>query len=621
MDQVAWHGDWGNGEWHDTSTVDKGTHEGSTSETGVENKGDVQKSKTVGSLIIHAITGFVSEPNGCLVLEESSSQMSESPPLESVTDLAILSGPHPCGSSLPEPQQSGPYPSEPCLSGAYRSGTQRSEPLHLGSDGFEPLGISVFGSCDIRKCEKFICSCDECTREDTKFFQAWRKYRQELSQEEAVAEVGQGFPSQEGVSLERSLMKLVGCESCCCFGAVSRFSNLKSLIPRFCLRPLLSELNMEQDSSWWLIDSGAAVTVVSEAAFGQFQATLKSSPDVERFRAANGSKVSMKGVADISLGFAMKSFKDGRNVWKNASMQVMVGGTHHNILSTTALCRSGWTFTQWGDGAELKHDASGNLMLEVVMHSGCPWVRMYPVTSVSQVDSPAVDESFGSRVEKVVRFEHDVDLAPLSPAVEAQLEMHRKQGHFPHHPQCPECARVRSVFRHRRKAQDAIECEVQADFCFITRRGELNEEDHGRNIGPYWNVVWLCWVCSCEWKQSPSAVDDWTLAWFIWFDVSTNIHCSSYRRWSVHGWVGRKIHEALRVSTYRDVRLPSNTGQLVELNALWGSWKSHCQYCVRILTNKVLTLGIHLRVLGMQSHTWRWWTIISDVLVERIWVL
>ena len=324
--------------------------------------------------------------------------------------------------------------------------------------------------------------CDECIREDMEFFQAWRKYRREVSQEEAVEEIGQGFPSQEGGSLARSLMKLVGCESCCCFGTVSLFPDLKKLFPRFGLRPLLSELNMEQDSSWWLIDSGAAVTVVSEAAFGQFQATLKSSPDVERFRAANGSKVSMKGVADISLGFAMKSSKDGRNVWKNASMQVMVGGTHHNILSTTALCRSGWTFTQWADGAELKHDASGNLMLEVVMHSGCPWVRMYPVTSVSQVDFPVGDDSFGGRVEKVVRFEHDVGLAPLSPAVEAQLEMHRKQGHFPHHPQCPECARGRSVFRHRRKAQDAIECEVQADFCFITRRGELNEEDHGRNI-------------------------------------------------------------------------------------------------------------------------------------------
>ncbi|MCV6576782.1 MAG: hypothetical protein OIF58_13710, partial [Cohaesibacter sp.] len=170
----------------------------------------------------------------------------------------------------------------------------------------------------------------------------------------------------------------------------------------------------------WLIDSGAAVTVVSESSFAQFQADVRSSPDVERFRAANGSKVSMKGVADIGLSFSMKS-SDHKMVWKNATMQVMVGGTHHNILSTTALCRSGWTFTQWSDGAELRHDASGNVMGEVVMHTGCPWVRMYPVSSVASVGLPKKDDLLvGAPV-----VDREVGLSPLSPAVEAALDMHR----------------------------------------------------------------------------------------------------------------------------------------------------------------------------------------------------
>ena len=38
----------------------------------------------------------------------------------------------------------------------------------------------------------------------------------------------------------------------------------------FSFSPLLSELSLESDSEWWLIDSGAAVTVVSDAAFGKF---------------------------------------------------------------------------------------------------------------------------------------------------------------------------------------------------------------------------------------------------------------------------------------------------------------------------------------------------------------
>jgi len=217
---------------------------------------------------------------------------------------------------------------------------------------------------------------------------------------------------------------------------------------------------METESSWWLIDSGAAVTVVSESAFAQFQTSVRSSP-VERFRAANGSKVSMKGVADISLSFAMKT-SDEQTVWKNATMQVMVGGTHHNILSTTALCRSGWTFSQWSDGAELRHDASGNVMGEVVMHTGCPWVRMYPVSSVSAVGFPKEERW----LDPSVGVGGGVELSPLSPAVEAELEMHRRQGHFPHHPRCPECARGRSVFRHRRRANGTVESEVQAIFVF-----------------------------------------------------------------------------------------------------------------------------------------------------------
>ena len=125
---------------------------------------------------------------------------------------------------------------------------------------------------------------------------------------------------------------------------------------------------------------------------------------------------------------------DEKTVWKNASMQVMVGATHQNILSTTALCQSGRTFTHWSDGPELKHDAWGNLMSEVVMLSGCPWVRMYPAVGVSHVEFPVGFTENGGKLDEVV------GLAPLSPAIDAQLHEHRKQGHFPHHPRCPECA-------------------------------------------------------------------------------------------------------------------------------------------------------------------------------------
>ena len=236
------------------------------------------------------------------------------------------------------------------------------------------------------------------------------------------------------------------------------------------LCPILAELSFAQDPTWWLIDSGAAVTVVAESNFHHFQSSVQTSADSDRFRAANGSKVSMKGIAEISLGFSLMDVSTGKKTWKTATLNAMVGNTQHNILSTTALCRSGWTFSQWSDGAELKHDASGQVISGIVQHSGCPWVRLQP-EAWGSVKSVRFDDGI------VVQDVDHVNLSPLSPAVEAQLETHRKQGHFPHHPQCTECAKARSVFRHRRRGIQNVECEVQADFCFLSRTGEVVEGD------------------------------------------------------------------------------------------------------------------------------------------------
>ena len=238
--------------------------------------------------------------------------------------------------------------------------------------------------------------------------------------------------------------------------------------------PILSELSCSNDAGWWLLDSGAAVTVVSEAHFPLFQAKLIQSQDVDRFRAANGSKVVMKGIANIVLGFSMLNPQTGKSSWKTATLQAMVGNTNHNILSTTALCRSGWQFSQWDGGAELKHGGSGEVVAEIVEHSGCPWIRMIPSPSdhTGSFDEPNVSTKTDL---------YPIQISPLSPAVEAQLEQHRRQGHFPHHPQCVDCAKGRSVFQHRRRGLQNIECEVQADFAFITKKGEVSEEDSRRS--------------------------------------------------------------------------------------------------------------------------------------------
>ena len=61
------------------------------------------------------------------------------------------------------------------------------------------------------------------------------------------------------------------------------------------LHPLLSEIMMGDESQhWWLLDSGAAATVMATASRVTYGAWVVNSQS-DRFRAANGSKVNIDG--------------------------------------------------------------------------------------------------------------------------------------------------------------------------------------------------------------------------------------------------------------------------------------------------------------------------------------
>ena len=47
--------------------------------------------------------------------------------------------------------------------------------------------------------------------------------------------------------------------------------------------------------------------------------SVQSSADFDRFRAANGSKVSMKAIAKMSLGFSLMDVNTGKKAWKIAT--------------------------------------------------------------------------------------------------------------------------------------------------------------------------------------------------------------------------------------------------------------------------------------------------------------
>ena len=69
------------------------------------------------------------------------------------------------------------------------------------------------------------------------------------------------------------------------------------------LMPLISSVEHSDDEwRWWLIDSGAAVSVLSE----QFKAYYKCSAEeqvMDTYYAANGSAVTMRGEVQVTVAF------------------------------------------------------------------------------------------------------------------------------------------------------------------------------------------------------------------------------------------------------------------------------------------------------------------------------
>ena len=73
------------------------------------------------------------------------------------------------------------------------------------------------------------------------------------------------------------------------------------------LSPLLSELSPGDDIGWWLLDSGAAVTVLAKHCLIPYGGELVRTSDDSKFSAANGSSVAMHGRAEISVFMCLRS--------------------------------------------------------------------------------------------------------------------------------------------------------------------------------------------------------------------------------------------------------------------------------------------------------------------------
>ena len=135
---------------------------------------------------------------------------------------------------------------------------------------------------------------------------------------------------------------------------------------------LLSAVECNSESQFWLLDSGAAATVINKNFLDCFEHT-DVIPCVQCYFAASGSPVHMDGMCVVSGRLKVLNTQTKREEMKRVSFSCLVGRTQHNILSTNLCNDQGWNFVLSKSNYQMTHEAYHLSALEIVVWGKCPW--------------------------------------------------------------------------------------------------------------------------------------------------------------------------------------------------------------------------------------------------------
>ena len=214
--------------------------------------------------------------------------------------------------------------------------------------------------------------------------------------------------------------------------------------------PLLSSLETRGQDNWWLIDSGASITVLSESALKNGSFRILSEEIVKDgpwFFAANGTEVSMKKKVVVQTYLSMSNHV-GEKVEREIKLSALVGNTSNNILSTTQLVERGWN-VNLGKKSQLIHEGMG-LSADLMSWAGCPWLYLgsrkgsgRPVAGTIEV---SCENPSGAGESSISVLEWNINPVYKKAVVQSDMdEMHRARGHIPFDPNCAICQRTKGV--------------------------------------------------------------------------------------------------------------------------------------------------------------------------------
>ena len=222
------------------------------------------------------------------------------------------------------------------------------------------------------------------------------------------------------------------------------------------MMPLFVGSVEEASDGWmyWLLDSGAACSVLSESHKEHYKKVSRGRDVPGRYLAANGTPVTMGERVSASVMFCVER-PDGTQDAQEFQLECNVGQTAHNIISTSQLMKKGWTFVQSNSGSFLIHEPTKIFIGEVLYWGSCPWIR---VSSDAKAGVPV------ARAKKAIQAVVSGDGVVQE---SAEVTRHILRGHYPYDPNCLECAQGRGVGRSPRRPKRERILEIQVDFFFL----------------------------------------------------------------------------------------------------------------------------------------------------------
>ena len=182
--------------------------------------------------------------------------------------------------------------------------------------------------------------------------------------------------------------------------AISDWERVDTLCEDLAIRAFFLKSNLEEVSlqNWWLLDSGASRSVVSEKFLPSYHVERERNLEPPlTFSTASGEKVSI--TREVLIRVDLKT--DYGNT-KPVLMRCLVSSVEHSLISLYGMSRQGWSFRITPEICEITFK---DVRLSPIIWANCPWLQSAESGGDGMSGASRRSKSYPKDVPKVYRPE------------------------------------------------------------------------------------------------------------------------------------------------------------------------------------------------------------------------